>query len=66
MPTLNETLKEAMALRPAERAELISSLDQPDRELDEFWAKEAESRIDACERGKMRAVALEKVLERYG
>lgn len=62
-------LKQALTLKPAQKAELIdkllSSLDQPDREIDELWAKEAESRIDAYERGKIKAVALEKVLEKY-
>ncbi|MFX0202306.1 MAG: addiction module protein [Candidatus Hodarchaeota archaeon] len=33
--------------------------------MDELWAKEAESRIDAYERGELKAVALEKVLEKY-
>ena len=65
----NEVLKEALALKPAQKAELIdkllSSLDKPDREIDELWAKEAESRIDAYERGKIKAVALDKVLEKY-
>ena len=69
MVTPNRILKEALTLKPAQKAELIdkllSSLDQPDREIDELWAKEAENRIDAYERGKIKAVALEKVLERY-
>ncbi len=62
----NEVLKEAMTLKPAQKAELIdkllSSLDKPDKEIDEMWAKEAESRIDAYEEGKIKAVTLEKVL----
>ena len=65
----NEVLKEALGLKPAQKAELIdnllSSLDKPDREIDELWAKEAESRIDAYERGKIKAVTLEKVLKKY-
>lgn len=62
-------LKEALALKPAEKAELIdkllSSLDKPDAEIDALWAKEAEDRIDAYERGEIKAMALEKVLEKY-
>jgi len=65
----NKILKEALTLKPAEKAELIdkllSSLDKPDPEIDKLWAEEAENRIDAYERGEIRAVALEKVLERY-
>ncbi len=69
MAAPKKILKEALTLKPSQKAELIdkllSSLDQPDREIDELWAKEAESRIDAYERGKIKAVALEKVLEKY-
>jgi len=69
MATTNKVLKEALTLKPAEKAELIdkllSSLDKPDGEIDDLWAKEAESRIDAYERGSIKAVTLERVLERY-
>ena len=69
MATPNEILKEALTLKPTEKAELvnklISSLDEPDRELDRLWAQEAESRIDAYERGKIKAIALTKILEKY-
>jgi putative addiction module component (TIGR02574 family) len=69
MVTPNKVLKEALMLKPAEKAELIdkllSSLDKPDAELDDLWAREAENRIDAYEVGAIKAVTLEKVLERY-
>lgn len=69
MATQNKILKDALSLRPAERAELIdkllSSLDVADTELDKLWTKEAEGRIDAYERGEIKAVTLKKVLERY-
>ena len=69
MATTNKVLREALTLKPAEKAELIdkllSSLDKPDAEIDDLWAKEAESRIDAYERGAIKAVTLERVLERY-
>jgi len=65
----NEVLKEALALEPAQKAELIDklllSLDKPDKDIDELWAKEAESRIDAYEKGKIKAITLEEVLEKY-
>lgn len=69
MSTADKVLKDALTLKPTEKAELIdkllSSLDKPDLELEAVWAKEAESRIDAYELGAIKAVALEKVLERY-
>ena len=65
----NELLKEALTLRPAQKAELIdkllSSLDRPDKDIDELWAREVESRIDAYERGRIKAVTLENVLKKY-
>ena len=59
-------LKEALALSPMERAflleELLSSFDFPARqEVDALWAAEAEGRIDAYERGDMRAVPADEV-----
>ncbi len=61
----DEILKKALTLKPEQKAELIdkllSSLDKPDEEIDELWANEAESRIDAYEQGKIKAVPLEKV-----
>ena len=69
MATTNKFLKQALTLKPTEKAELIdkllSSLDKPDTELDDLWAKEAENRIDAYERGAIKAVTLERVLEKY-
>jgi len=69
MADTDTIFKEALTLRPAEKAELIdkliSSLDKPDKELDELWAKEAEGRIDAYESGKVKAVPLETVLKKY-
>ena len=44
---------------------LLSSLDNPDKELDELWAKEVGNRIDFYEQGKIKAVTLEEVLEKY-
>lgn len=45
-------------LPPAEKAELFDqlllSLEKPDAEIDRLWANEAESRIDAYERGQVR------------
>lgn len=35
------------------------------KEIDELWAGEAESRIDAFEKGRIMAITLEKILEKY-
>ena len=61
--------EDAARLSPGEKAKLVdtllSSLDVPDEDVDREWAREAESRIDAHERGDLRSVSLEEVLEKY-
>ena len=69
MITTENVLKEALTLRPFEKAQLIdkllASLDKSDQEIDELWAKEAEDRIDAYDQGKIKAISLEKVFQKY-
>jgi putative addiction module component (TIGR02574 family) len=69
MATTDNIFKETLTLRPSEKAQLIdkliSTLDKPDKEIDELWAKEAEDRIDAYDQGKLKAVSLEKILQKY-
>lgn len=53
-------LESALALPPVERAELVeellSSFDFPARaDVDALWAREAEDRIDAYEKGELSA-----------
>lgn len=53
-----QILVEALKLPPTERAELIENLlssfeFQPRKSVDALWAKEAEDRIDAFERGEI-------------
>jgi putative addiction module component (TIGR02574 family) len=53
-------LADALELPPVERAELVesilSSFDFPTREeVDALWAKEAEDRIEAYEKGEAKA-----------
>jgi putative addiction module component (TIGR02574 family) len=64
-------LKEALSLPPAERAEiaerLLSSLDPPTQKaIDVLWGIEAEERLDAFERGEIKAVSAKQVFERLG
>jgi hypothetical protein len=35
------------------------------KEIDQLWAQEAESRIDAYEQGRINAITLDQVLEKY-
>jgi putative addiction module component (TIGR02574 family) len=69
MSTTDNIFKKASTLSPFEKAQLIdkliSSLDKPDKEIDELWAREAEDRIDAYDQGKLKAVSLYKVLQKY-
>lgn len=64
-----QILKEALGLPAIERASLadhlLSSLDQPDEQIDALWRKEVEDRINAYHSGKIRAVSLEEVLSKY-
>ncbi|RJP79413.1 MAG: hypothetical protein C4522_09880 [Desulfobacteraceae bacterium] len=69
MTTTDNIFKEALSLTPSEKAQLIdkliSTLDKSDKEIDELWAQEAEVRIDAYDQGKIRAISLESVLQKY-
>ena len=64
-----QILKDALDLPSAERATLVdcllSSLDQPDEQLDNPWRKEVEDRIKAYQAGKIKSVALEELLSKY-
>jgi putative addiction module component (TIGR02574 family) len=64
-----QLLQQALALPPEERAELVdrllTSLDSPpNRQIDELWAKEAEDRLDAFEKGEMKTVPAKQAFER--
>ncbi len=61
-----QILKDVLALPLQERAELLERLlatfqSPPDAQLDELWAREAEDRLDAYERGELKAVPAEDV-----
>ena len=62
-----QILNEALSLPPSERAQLaerlFSSLDISQKELDRLWAEEADSRIDAFERGELKAIRANKVFK---
>lgn len=62
-------LNQALALSSRERAivaeQLLLSLDKPNSEIDAIWAKEAEARIDALERGELHKVSAESILGKH-
>lgn len=63
-----QVFEKALGLPPDERAELadrlLSSLDtKHQRKIDELWAEEAEDRIDAFERGEIKAVSVKEAFE---
>ena len=64
-----QILKEALALPLQERAELVEQLlatfQSPlDPQIDELWAREAEDRLDAYDRGELKAGPAEEVFNR--
>ena len=64
-----QILQQALALSPQDRAEIVDRLlasfqSPPDPRLDELWAREAEDRLDAYDRGEMGAVPAEEVFAR--
>ena len=64
-----QLLRNALGLPPIERANLVdhllSSLDQPDEQIDDLWRQEVERRIAAYRKGEMRSVSLNEVLAKY-
>lgn len=68
--TMHETLlKDALKLRPVERAhlveELMFSLEKPDPEINLIWEQEALKRYEAYKQNRTRAKDLEEVLKKY-
>lgn len=57
-----EILIKALKLKPEERFKLveglIKSLDEPNKELDEIWAEEAEKRLKAYREGRLDGVEM--------
>lgn len=62
-------LKAALKLPVKDRVDLtdqlLTSLDQPDSDIDRLWRLEVESRIQAYNTGKIKSVPLEKVFAKY-
>ena len=69
MSNKEKFLAKALKMSPTDRADivdrLLQSLDKPDKEIDQLWKKEAESRITAYESGEIETVSLHEVIEKY-
>lgn len=67
--TVNTILDQALELSSTERAvvaeKLLFSLDSPDSKIDTIWANEADSRVEAYNKGKIEAIPSEKVFAKY-
>ena len=65
MEASKELLKQALELKPQDKILLlegiIESLDEPDKDIDQLWAEEAERRVEAYRAGKIKGVGYEKV-----
>lgn len=68
MEASRELLKQALKLPPKDKLfiieGLLESLDEPDKEIDEIWAKEAESRLDAYREGRIKGIPYNNVFPR--
>ena len=62
-----DILEMAMKLKPEDRfliiEGLIKSLDEPDKNIDEIWAEEAEKRLKAYREGKLDTIPMEEVFK---
>ena len=65
----NIILDQALELSATERAivaeKLLLSLDNPDSKIDDLWAKEADSRVEAYKKGDIEAISAEEVFAKY-
>ena len=64
-----DIINNAMELSAIERAgladELISSLDTPDKAIDNIWRNEIDNRLTKYEKGEIKTLSVEEVLAKY-
>lgn len=65
METTKRILDQALKMSPADKfmiiEGLLNSLDEPNKNLEEIWAIEAEKRLNAYKEGKLKTVSYEEV-----
>ena len=58
-------MERALALKPEERfivvEGLLRSLDEPDKRLDDIWSEEAEKRLQAYRKGRIKGIPMEDI-----
>ena len=63
--TFEEIAGAALALPPGARAilaeQLLGSLDEPEQQVDQLWAEEAERRLTEIETGQVSTISSEQV-----
>ena len=69
MESVDQLAKRAVGLQPNERIRLVeailSSLDEPDEEIEQRWAAESESRYEAYTRGELGTVDWDAIKRRH-
>ena len=67
--TATNILNQALDLNASEKIDiveqLISSLDIPDPAIDAIWAKEADARAEAYEKGEIKSKPAHEVFSKY-
>lgn len=62
-------IDQALKLKASERAaiaeRLLLSLDVPDADIDAAWAREANARIEAHDRGEIESVSAKAIFAKY-
>ncbi len=62
-----EVLEKALQLEPEERYQIVEgilkSLDEPNQNIDEVWAEEAEKRLHTYHEGRLKGIPFEEVFK---
>lgn len=65
----NAVIEQALKLKAAERVAIVErlllSLDVPNPDIDAAWAKEADARVEAHDRGEIASIPAEDVFAKY-
>lgn len=65
----NTLLDDVLALPVNKRIEvvekLLQSLDMPNKQIEEVWAKEADSRVESYYDGRLDSLSADEVLKKY-
>ncbi len=65
MEKTKSILEQALKMKPVDKfmiiEGLLDSLDEPDKTIDEIWAREVEKRLKAYKEGRLETVTFEEV-----